>query len=102
MEMNDANTTSSLIVEGQGSKLMCLFFDEHGSWNMIPETVLAWRIDGDEPLPITARSVWRRATVVGLAEGEFIVDLDSGEYYRNHHDWVEAVMPALMEVAASG
>ena len=78
---------------------MCLFFDENGSWHMVPETVLAWRLDGDDPLPVTARSVWRRAAVVGITEGEFIVDLESGEYYRNHQDWVEAVMPALLGAA---
>lgn len=94
--MGDMNGTTQVIIEGQGARLMCLFFDENGSWNMVPESVLAWRIDGEQPLPITARSVWRRAAVVGLTEGEFIVDLDSGEYYRNHHDWVEAVMPAQL------
>ena len=97
--MSDMNGTTQVIIEGQGARLMCLFFDENGSWNMVPETVIAWRIDGEQPLPITARSVWRRASVVGLSEGEFIVDLDSGEYYRNHHDWVEAVMPSLLNTA---
>jgi hypothetical protein len=99
--MNLKNDTQPVLIEGQGARLMCLFFDENGSWQMIPETVISWRLDGDQPTPITARSVWRRANAVGLSEGEFIVGLEDGEYYRNHHDWVEAILPVLLSADAN-
>ena len=98
--MTGANTNERSVVDGQGARLMCLFFDEHGSWQMVPETVIAWQLGNDDPLPITPRSVWRRATVVGIQESEFIVDLTSGEYYRNHQDWVDTVLPELLRASA--
>jgi hypothetical protein len=96
ISVSQASSRQRTIVDGQGAQLMCLFFDEHGSWHMVPETVIAWHLEGDAPLPVTPRSVWQRATVVGIQESEFIVDLTSGEYYRNHQDWVDAVLPGFL------
>ena len=98
--MSKQAAKAKVFVDGQGSRLLCLFIDGDGSWRMVPETVIAWRLDGEDPLPVTPRSVWRRATAVGIQEGEFIVDLENGEYYRNHQDWIDAVLPLALNAAA--